>query len=74
MNMKSQHDFEDHVRRVTNADLLDIFDCVNKNRDKFQPEEWDRLLYKRELKGYSVPSHLFHHRTQEEIEMDEEAD
>ena len=74
MNMNSQHDFEDHIRRVTNADLLDIFDCVNKNRDKFQPEEWDRLLYKRTLQGYSVPSHLFHHRTQEEIEMDEEAD
>ena len=52
---------------------LTKFDCVNKFRDKFQPEEWDRLLYKRELDGYSVPRELFHHRTQEEIEMDEEA-
>ena len=73
MNMKYRHDFEENIRRVTNANLLDIYDCVNKFQDKFHTEEWDCLLYKRELNGYSVPIELFHHRTQEEIEMDEEA-
>ena len=61
---------EEYIERATNANKLDIYNCVNQNRDKFQPEMWDRMLYLRELKGYSKPRQLFHHRTQEEIDAE----
>ena len=65
--------FEEYIRRATNANDCDIYDCVNKRRTKFRPEDWGRLLTLRELEGYIAPSELYHHPGQEEHEMDEEA-
>ena len=59
------------MRRATNASNIDIFDCVNKNWNKFNPELWDHMLRIRTLDWYLPPRELLYHRTQEEI--DEEA-
>ncbi len=62
---------EKRIKRATNAHYVDIYDCVDQNRSKFQPELFDQLILHRTLEGYSVPRELYNHRTQEEI--DEEA-
>ena len=72
MDPRKRIRMEEAIRRATNANQIGIYDCVNKNRDKFQPEEWDSMFYLRDLKGYLNPRELFFHRTQEEI--DEEAE
>ena len=59
------------IRRATNASYIDIFDCVNKNQNKFNPELWDHMLRIRNLDRYLPSRELYYHQTQEEI--DEEA-
>ena len=61
------------MRRATNASYIDIFDCVNKNRNKFSPELWDHMLRIRDLDRYLPPRELYYHRTQENEDFDEEA-
>ena len=38
-NMDLPMRLEEYIWRATNASKVDIYDCVNQNRDKFQPEE-----------------------------------
>ncbi len=63
---------EKRIKRATNAHYVDIFDCVDANKSKFQPELFDQMIRERNLHGYSAPRELYYHRTQEEI--DEEAE
>ena len=61
---------EQAIRRATNASYIDIFDCVNQNRNKFSPNLWDDMLRIRDLDRYHPPREVYYHRTQEDEDFD----